>query len=795
MGKENLPVPLPVLRTRSGTKVVHQTHESSGDSVEKTQHQADHLSRRYPNNGLVRGGNSYGQGYGDILTASPGFCDKLGKIGSRTSSGNGIFGDCDKQQGNVHASDGGKDLPTDKVVRGHTVFWENNSKKNGELVGQVSCHSSSSVPMHVTGKVPATTACTSSEGSEILVRSDLAGQEGHVGTELVDRKSQIERGETNSDNSPGPSDSLGCSQNRGLGCRVQGGSNRGAVVQRGDQAPHQRIGNDCGRASNKNISEDVSQNSQHSVEDRQHGCPELHSKNGGHRECQPDRRGQENLGILAPLGDHSYSRVYPNQTECGCRLPIQECGRQQRMETKVKCVQGGVPKNGKTSGGFVRLTNLTSIKSVHEPKGRPMLLGCGCPPAGLGSSFSIHFPSIQSHREGVKESSGSEDQYDFTRTIMGVPALVPLTARDGDTRADLGTVGGGCSAKPSGGKASSGFKWITTPDSMAGVRASPESSRLSENVKTLITSSRSAGTRHNYNSSWKKFSGWCDKRKIDPVQSPVGLVLEFLADLFDRGLKYRTINNYRSAISARHELVGGIPLGEHRDVCRLMKGISNERPPEPRYCTTWDVAVVLEFIKSLGENQALSDKNITLKLSLLLAITSAHRGAELKQLKVSLMNLHDDFVDFSFSGKLKTSKQGKRDLTSKFHRFTEDQRVCPVLCLREYLNRSKDWRYQNDSLVLEQLFLSYIKPHKVVSKPTIARWLKEILGMAGLDIGVYKAHSTRAAATSKADSLGLRIEDIVGQGNWSNRSTFERFYRKPIDPRGKAFQQSILGAK
>ena len=242
---------------------------------------------------------------------------------------------------------------------------------------------------------------------------------------------------------------------------------------------------------------------------------------------------------------------------------------------------------------------------------------------------------------------------------MGVPALAPLAARDGDTRADPGTVGRGCSAKPSGGKASSGFKWITTPDSMAGVRASPESSRFSENVKSLITSSRSAGTRHNYNSSWKKFSGWCDKRKIDPVQSPVGLVLEFLADLFDRGLKYRTINNYRSAISARHELVGGIPLGEHRDVCRLMKGISNERPPEPRYCTTWDVTVVLEFIKSLGENQALSDKNITLKLSLLLAITSAHRGAELKQLKVSLMNLHDDFVDFSFSGKLKTSKQGK----------------------------------------------------------------------------------------------------------------------------------------
>ena len=200
-------------------------------------------------------------------------------------------------------------------------------------------------------------------------------------------------------------------------------------------------------------------------------------------------------------------------------------------------------------------------------------------------------------------------------------------------------------------------------------------------------------------------------------------------------------------------------------------------------------------MKSLGENQALSDKNITLKLSLLLAITSAHRGAELKQLKVSLMNLHEEFVDFSFNVKLKTSKQGKKDSSSKFHQFNDDQRVCPLACLRAYLDRSREWRYEGDSLIQEQLLLSYIKPHKVVSKPSIARWIKEFLGMSGINIEVYKAHSTRAAATSKADSLGLRIEDIVVQGNWTNRTTFERFYRRPIDPRGKAFQHSILGAK
>ena len=795
MGKENLSVPLPVLRARPSTKIVHQTNEGPDNSAEEAQNQTDYLPRRYPNNGVVRRGNFDGQGYGDLRTSGLGLCDKLGKIRAGASSGNGIFGNNNKQRGDVHASDRGEDIQIVKVVQGHTEIRENHSEKNGELTGQTNCHSGSSDPVHVTGEIHATIAHTGSEGSENLVRPNLAGQESQSRTKMVDREPPAEGGETNSDSSPRLSNSLRCSQNRGLGCRVQGSPNRGAMVQNGGQAPHKRDGNDCSRASNKNVSEDVSQNPQYSVENRQHVSPELHRQNGGHRECGTDRGGQKNMGFLASFGDHTYSRVHPNKTKCGCRLPVQECGRQQRMETKSRDFQGGSPKDGETSGRSVRFTNLTSTKSVHESKSRSKLLGCRCPPAGLGSSLSIRFPSIQSHREGIEEGSGSEDQYDFNRTIMGVPALVPLAARNGDTGANLSTMGGGCLAKPTGGKASSGFKWISASDSMAGVRAGPESSKFPENVKTLISSSRSAGTRYNYNTSWKKFCGWCDRRKVNPVQSPVGLVLEFLAELFDKGLMYRTINNYRSAISARHELVGGVPLGEHRDVCRLMKGINNERPPQPRYCSTWDVVRVLEFIKSLGENQALSDKNITLKLSVLLAITSAHRGAELKQLKVSLMNLHDEFVDFTFSGKLKTSKQGKNDLSSKFHQFTEDQRVCPVLCLREYLDRSRNWRYQEGSLLLEQLFLSHIKPHKVVSKPTIARWIKEFLGMAGIDIGVYKAHSTRAAATSKADSLGLRIEDIVGQGNWSNKTTFERFYRRPIDPRGKAFQHSILGAK
>ena len=48
------------------------------------------------------------------------------------------------------------------------------------------------------------------------------------------------------------------------------------------------------------------------------------------------------------------------------------------------------------------------------------------------------------------------------------------------------------------------------------------------------------------------------------------------------------------------------------------------------------------------------------------------------------------------------------------------------------------------------LLISFVKPHKPVTRDTIARWICTVLKNYGIDTTVYKAHSTRAAATSVA---------------------------------------------
>ena len=49
---------------------------------------------------------------------------------------------------------------------------------------------------------------------------------------------------------------------------------------------------------------------------------------------------------------------------------------------------------------------------------------------------------------------------------------------------------------------------------------------------------------------------------------------------------------------------------------------------------------------------------------------------------------------------------------------------------------------------------------------------------AGIDSQVFKAHSTRGAATSTA--LRAAIPEIVRIADWTNENTFKKFYYRPV---------------
>ena len=52
---------------------------------------------------------------------------------------------------------------------------------------------------------------------------------------------------------------------------------------------------------------------------------------------------------------------------------------------------------------------------------------------------------------------------------------------------------------------------------------------------------------------------------------------------------------------------------------------------------------------------------------------------------------------------------------------------------------------------------------------------------ADVDCSVYKPHSIRAAAVSKAKHNMVPIDDILKTSGWSSERTFAKFYDKKIE--------------
>ena len=92
----------------------------------------------------------------------------------------------------------------------------------------------------------------------------------------------------------------------------------------------------------------------------------------------------------------------------------------------------------------------------------------------------------------------------------------------------------------------------------------------------------------------------------------------------------------RSAISSFHEYSNSFPVGKHPRICSLIFGVFNLRPPKSRYMFVWDVKQVLDFVKEkFGDDDQLSNKELTLKAIILLASTTSSRTLALQILDLN----------------------------------------------------------------------------------------------------------------------------------------------------------------
>ena len=223
-------------------------------------------------------------------------------------------------------------------------------------------------------------------------------------------------------------------------------------------------------------------------------------------------------------------------------------------------------------------------------------------------------------------------------------------------------------------------------------------------------------------------------------------------------------------MSAFGVTIDNMTVGSHKYVCRLLKGIYNERPATARYEDTWDVDLVLKYWKDMQVNANLSLKELTFKLIILIAVITAARIDTMSKLTLENMKRTQDSVILFLDKPLKQSKVGEKLQTLELKAFPSNRKISVVSVLEEYIQRTAPLRKSN------KLFVSLNSPHREVGKQSLARWIRSNLQNAGIDVQKYGPYSTRGASVSKAKAKFVPVDEILNTGGWKRRCTFSTFY-------------------
>ena len=190
----------------------------------------------------------------------------------------------------------------------------------------------------------------------------------------------------------------------------------------------------------------------------------------------------------------------------------------------------------------------------------------------------------------------------------------------------------------------------------------------------------------------------------------------------------------------------------------------------PRYSEVWDIGMVITYVRGLGSNNTMPLKELTLKTVAILSILTSQRVSSVAYLSKQNTFFPPNKVIFVPVKLSKHHRQGKKIRKITIQSYPGDARVCAVETVRAYIAR-RQYLCGED-----QLLVTHRKPYRPASVDTVARWLKQVLKLAGVNPAVFGAHSYRGASTSAARQASIPIQKILARGQWASEHTWRSHY-------------------
>ena len=313
-----------------------------------------------------------------------------------------------------------------------------------------------------------------------------------------------------------------------------------------------------------------------------------------------------------------------NQRQCNGRFPLPASVSSVGVPVIRRCLptgSGQLPHQPNV--GRLCLQGHQEADQVHELVSRSRSSSKGCSPAPLGSRI-LCFPSRSSNSEIASEDRKREDKGRDDIAKVAVSNMV-------DTCPE--SVVGSDPAPP---------QLQDCPDNGGQVQEPPLSGPIGgrspseQDLNSFLSNHLASGTHKGYNSCYRKFKSYCLAKNLNPTNCNPEDIARYIQHLFVSGSSYSSVNLARSAISKYHIGFNGTPAGQHKIVCNAVKAVFRLRPPLPKYKSTYDVSIVLEYLKSLPANPQLSMKMLTYKTLFLLTVATISRVSSISKLGPTL---------------------------------------------------------------------------------------------------------------------------------------------------------------
>ena len=140
----------------------------------------------------------------------------------------------------------------------------------------------------------------------------------------------------------------------------------------------------------------------------------------------------------------------------------------------------------------------------------------------------------------------------------------------------------------------------------------------------------------------------------------------------------------------------------------------------PKLSFIWDVLIMFEYFRSLGDNRQISDKHLSQKLLILVILLGGQRLNSVFHFTIDRMVVSTTSVAFSPEHVLKYLKPGRILDVFEYPAYS-DPKLCVLECVKEYIQRRND-RVDKEQ---ERLFITYRKPYRTASIDTLRRWIKK----------------------------------------------------------------------